>query len=284
MTSKFALTNTKKKRFIILLQPRFVLKDLLEAIDWFKSANEVLGKIHFEWFLCSEEGPALLADNGMVISAIRQPKSLSSPDSILVFTGNNHNNSHPVTNKEWLLDQHHNFIKIYHFHPFSKGEEPHSLMQNYLAEKMAEIVLPSLNKSQNKTLLSCLKQTNGLSLRVTDSRIHKALSLMRENIEIPLDSQTIASQSYLSLRQLERLFKQYFDESPSRHYTKLRLSNAKTLLLNTDLKVGDVSQACGFSTLPYFCKAYRDCFGISPLQSKGEIHKQISALNETHLC
>lgn len=270
MKSELALTNAESKRFMLLLQPKFVMSDLLEAINWFKCANEIVNKNLFEWHLCSEECPVLLADNGMVLSALRQPSSILKPDSILVFTGNYSKQTTPLINQTWLSDQVLNRTHLYQFQPSMCNNKEAVVNEANLGEMMAEIVLPWLSEKQNKALLSCVKPSNGLSLRITDSRIHRALSLMRDNIEIPLDSKTIANQSFLSLRQLERLFKHYFNESPNRHYTKLRLKNAKTLLLSTNLKVGDVSQACGFSTVPYFCKAYRDCFGITPLQSKGE--------------
>lgn len=276
MKSELALAKTKTQRFIILLQPRFVMKELLEAIEWFKCANEIVNHTLFEWHLCSEEGSVLLADNGMVLSALRQPNNVANADNVLVFSGSLSDQSAQILNRQWLAKQAFKQTKIYQFQPVSTDLND-EFKHDHLAELMAEIVMPLLNVSQNKTLLANLKQSNGLSLRITDSRVHRALSLMRDNIEMPLDSKTIANQSFLSLRQLERLFKQYFNESPNRHYTKLRLKKAKHLLLRTDLKVGDVSQACGFSTVPYFCKAYRDCFGLTPLQSKEVLQKSIQA-------
>lgn len=273
MKSKFALSDTSSHHFIILLQPRFVMKALLDAIDWFECANEVLKKDYFEWHLCSEEGPVILADNGMVLSALRQPKSINKAATIIVFSGSK-THSKSINNQEWLRKKLISKAQIYQFTPDFLEQDQNDFLGNYLTEMMAEMVLPKLDQSQNEALLARIKQKSGLSLRVTDTRIHKALSLMRDNIESPLDSKTLASQSFLSLRQLERLFKHYFNESPSKHYTKLRLKSAKKLLVSTDLKVGDVSQACGFSTVPYFCKAYRDCFGITPLQSKDEQQKQ----------
>jgi transcriptional regulator GlxA family with amidase domain len=276
MKSELALTNTQTQHVVILLQPRFIMKELLEAIEWFKCANEVVNHTLFEWHLCSEEGSVLLADNGMVLSALRHPNNIAKSESVLVFSGSLSDQSTQILNRQWLGEQVLKRTKIYQFQP-ATNDSADEFKHDHLAELMAEIVMPLLNVNQNKALLANLKQSNGLSLRVTDSRVHKALSLMRDNIEEPLDSKTIANQSFLSLRQLERLFKQYFDESPNRHYTKLRLKKAKHLLLRTDLKVGDVSQACGFSTVPYFCKAYRDCFGLTPLQSKEQLQKSIQA-------
>lgn len=277
MKSKLAL-DTHSRQVVILLQPKFVMKALLEAIDWLKSANEVIEKNYFEWHLYSEDGSVLLADNGMVLSALRQAENIEKADTLMVFSGSNASPRH-FMNKSWFQETLSVNTPIYQFNPDNLTHDQDIIMGHYLDEMMAEIIFPALSQSQNDTLLSRIKQKNGLSLRVTDTRIHKALNLMRSNIETPLDSKTLASESFLSLRQLERLFKQYFNESPTKHYTKLRLNTAKKLLINTDLKVGDVSQACGFTTVPYFCKAYRDCFGITPLQSKGEVKKQLKSLS-----
>ncbi len=284
MKSELALKNVETKRFIFLLHPRFVMSDLMDAINWFKCANDIVDNILFEWVLCSVEGSVLLADNGMVLSALRQPSCDLKPDSILVFAGGDSHQPTALINRTWLSNQVLNRANIYQFQPSVNKIEEQELNASNLNEMMAEMVLPWLNEKQNKALLACVKPSNGLSLRVSDSRIHKALSLMRNNIETPLDSNSIANQSFISLRQLERLFKHYFNESPNRHYTKLRLKNAKELLLSTNLKVGDVSQACGFSTVPYFCKAYRDCFGITPLQSKEERQKQVHINRVSEQC
>jgi len=44
----------------------------------------------------------------------------------------------------------------------------------------------------------------------------------------------------------------------------LRLSQARQLLLQTNMSIVDVGLACGFVSAPHFSKCYRDYFGIPP--------------------
>ena len=54
---------------------------------------------------------------------------------------------------------------------------------------------------------------------------------------------------------------------------------AKNMLLSENLSVTDVSLHCGFSSVSYFSRVFKDEFGISPLKYK----KNVSSENQLHL-
>jgi len=87
---------------------------------------------------------------------------------------------------------------------------------------------------------------------------------MEENLEEPLSCAELASVANLSTRHLERLFRKYFNKTPTRYYLELRLSRARLLLLQTDLSILSVALACGFVSASHFTKCYRDHFGHTP--------------------
>jgi AraC-like DNA-binding protein len=68
----------------------------------------------------------------------------------------------------------------------------------------------------------------------------------------------------ISRRQLERLFQQHLQCTPTRYYLNLRLNRARLLLLQTAKSITDISLACGFVSAPHFSKCYRDLFGFPP--------------------
>ncbi len=97
-------------------------------------------------------------------------------------------------------------------------------------------------------------------------RIVSALKLMKENIEIPLTMDELASNLDSSRRQIERLFAAHLQTSPSRYYRDLRLDHSRCLLLETDMILAEIMAACGFSSTSVFTKSFRERFGKSPKQ------------------
>lgn len=99
-------------------------------------------------------------------------------------------------------------------------------------------------------------------------KLAEAIDLMQNNIEDPLSPQEVASHVGVSLRQLERLFKKYREITPQRYYLRLRLENARQLLLYTSQSGLDVAIASGFSSHSHFIKSYRDVYGRTPREER----------------
>ena len=87
---------------------------------------------------------------------------------------------------------------------------------------------------------------------------------MDEHIENPIAPDSLASRIYISLRQLERLFQQCLQCTPSQYYLSLRLARARQLLCETGLNVSQIAVACGFNSAAHFSRSYRSHFAISP--------------------
>ena len=92
----------------------------------------------------------------------------------------------------------------------------------------------------------------------------EAAALMEANIEEPLSLDEIASLVGVSRRQIERLFKRYVGQVPTRYYLDMRLRRARELLLQTAMSIMQVAVACGFQSPPHFSKCYRMLFGHTP--------------------
>ncbi|NDH52313.1 MAG: GlxA family transcriptional regulator [Betaproteobacteria bacterium] len=92
----------------------------------------------------------------------------------------------------------------------------------------------------------------------------EAAALMQANIEEPLPLDEIAALVGVSRRQIERLFKRYVGQVPTRYYLDMRLRRARELLLQTAMSVMEIAVACGFQSPPHFSKCYRSLFGHTP--------------------
>ena len=94
--------------------------------------------------------------------------------------------------------------------------------------------------------------------------LQRIVRMMEENLEAPLTPRQIARRSAMSVRQLERLFRSRFNESPMRHYLKIRLLAARSHLFYGEMAIQDIAAACGFSAPSVFSRAFRLQFGLSP--------------------
>ena len=99
-------------------------------------------------------------------------------------------------------------------------------------------------------------------------QINEAIELMQANIEEPLGADELASLVGISRRQLERLFRKHLDTVPSKYYLKLRLEQARKLLLETTISVVEVGVACGFSNASHFSTAYKNHFKKTPREDR----------------
>jgi len=102
------------------------------------------------------------------------------------------------------------------------------------------------------------------SLNIYNPRLLSVLALMESQIDNPISLNQLAKMSFVSLRQLERLFHQFLDCSPSHYYLKLRLHRARQLLCESSLSTPEIAAASGFNSTSHFGRVYRKHFGITP--------------------
>lgn len=108
------------------------------------------------------------------------------------------------------------------------------------------------------------RQRAPVVVQVRNAKVTEAVALMEANLHEPLPTDEIARLVGVSRRQLERLFKQYLDDMPSRYYIELRLARARRLLRHSGQSVLQIALACGFASASHFSNAYRARFGRTP--------------------
>ena len=101
-----------------------------------------------------------------------------------------------------------------------------------------------------------------------DPLIARARAIMQAHVDDPLSCDTIAQQLGLSLRQLERRFKQQLRQTLHSEYMLVRVEKAHQYLQQTTLSVTEVSALTGFTSVEYFSKVYRRVFGVLPSQDR----------------
>ena len=96
---------------------------------------------------------------------------------------------------------------------------------------------------------------------VSHPKLLAVVKTMEENLEEPLLQTSIASETGLSTRQLERLFRKYLSTTPTRYYLNLRLARARHLLRQTSMSILSVALACGLYPLHIFPNVTAKCYG-----------------------
>lgn len=95
-------------------------------------------------------------------------------------------------------------------------------------------------------------------------RIKAMLHFIHRNYARRLTLKNIADAAAVSERECSRCFQRCFRESAIGYLNRYRIRVAAGMLLETQETILSISQQCGFSSLSYFGKLFRDMLGCSP--------------------
>ena len=109
---------------------------------------------------------------------------------------------------------------------------------------------------------------HGDSAANQDAVVSRARAIMQAHVDDPLTCDAVAQQLGLSLRQLERRFKQQSGQTLHGEYMLVRVEKAHQYLQQTALSVTEVAALTGFSSVEYFSKVYRRMFGVLPSRDR----------------
>ncbi|NIE78380.1 GlxA family transcriptional regulator [Pantoea sp. Ap-967] len=130
-----------------------------------------------------------------------------------------------------------------------------------LGAQLAGAVLDTLDGDQNKHRSVHKPQQPKVS-----KPLREVIGLMEANLEEPLNPVQLAQAVGLSIRQVQRLFKEQLNTTPQKYYFQLRITEARRLIQNSSASIFDVSIACGFVSCTHFSRSYRAFFGHPPSQ------------------
>ena len=97
--------------------------------------------------------------------------------------------------------------------------------------------------------------------------VQRVISSIDKNYGNPsLGLDGIADELGYSTQYLSAIFSREMDMNFSQFLTKKRLDSAKNLLSNTNMKIKDIAEICGYSYTSYFIKVFRKQMGVSPAE------------------
>ncbi len=98
----------------------------------------------------------------------------------------------------------------------------------------------------------------------TRAKIEDAISYISQNGIGPLTVAELADRAGMSEVYFRKLFKSVTGISPARFMIDRRISCAKELMSADYLSLEDISERCGFSSLSYFCRVFKENTGMTP--------------------
>ncbi|MFB9277140.1 response regulator [Cohnella cellulosilytica] len=96
--------------------------------------------------------------------------------------------------------------------------------------------------------------------------VHLTLEQLRQNYHTGLSLKTLASDYNVSPAYLGQLFKEETGKYFNDYLLQIRLQASKALLLDTDLKIGEISNRIGIPNQSYFNRIFKKVHGISPVE------------------
>ncbi len=103
---------------------------------------------------------------------------------------------------------------------------------------------------------------------IDSPKLAELIRLMENAIEDPLDIGQLSARVGISVRQVERLFREQAGTSPKTFYLQLRVARARTLLRQTVNPVLSIALECGFGSTSHLYHAYKRLLGIAPTEER----------------
>lgn len=94
--------------------------------------------------------------------------------------------------------------------------------------------------------------------------IKKAKTFILQNLDQNTTPAELADELSVSLRQLQRIFKDKLDTTPTNFITSIKMEEAAVLLRQTDKTISEVAYSVGFSDPAYFTRTFKKYFAKSP--------------------
>ncbi|MBQ3553964.1 MAG: helix-turn-helix transcriptional regulator [Clostridia bacterium] len=94
--------------------------------------------------------------------------------------------------------------------------------------------------------------------------IEPALRHIRDNYQSDVTVDELARLCKISKHYFCRVFRKVMGNSAISYLAEHRLMVADVMIKNTEKSISQIAEACGFSDVNYFCRVYKNYYGMSP--------------------
>ncbi|KZN39404.1 hypothetical protein N480_00815 [Pseudoalteromonas luteoviolacea S2607] len=111
-------------------------------------------------------------------------------------------------------------------------------------------------------------------------RLNTGRDYIADNYHTPLSLSDIAKCSYMSPYHFLRVFKDTYGETPNEFLIRLRLQQAKKMLITENYSVSEVCERVGYSSLGSFSSLFLKQVGVAPTAYR----RKLWALSSEEYC
>ena len=108
------------------------------------------------------------------------------------------------------------------------------------------------------------EDSSALTGNAVESKIYEITSYIHHNYGTNLTLVGLADMFYISPHYLSRQFKTYTGFTLIQYIQETRIKKAQELLLDTDMKIVDIIDHCGFGSISQFNRVFSELVGSSP--------------------
>jgi AraC-like DNA-binding protein len=101
---------------------------------------------------------------------------------------------------------------------------------------------------------------------LTIEAIKGAVEFVKLNYHRTITVNDLANVAFLSVSAIERRFKKHLGITPKQFINKIRLENARRMLIETELPIEEIAFQCGFAAHSYFSRQFKIMFDLLPSQ------------------
>ena len=101
-----------------------------------------------------------------------------------------------------------------------------------------------------------------------ESRINDIIIFIQNNFQKSLNVSKIAESFYMNSEYFSRYFRKHMGVGPREYLVALRMDHAKKLACQSSLKIHDISEACGYSSVTAFLRDFRQKYNCTPTQMR----------------
>jgi AraC-like DNA-binding protein len=149
------------------------------------------------------------------------------------------------------------------------GKQIHNCMKQIITESVSDKVGHNmLMRAYSDIILTYLTRELGSPVNTKYAHLYSRFNHLWEQVSdnpsYEWSLKIMAKNIFLSVPHFCRLCRQFFNITPMRMVTRLRLHKAQGLLKNTDLNLEQIAEEVGYENAFSFSVSFKKLFGISP--------------------
>ncbi len=133
-----------------------------------------------------------------------------------------------------------------------------------ISEFLAADSLPALEELLEQKLREIARISENAQEKRATRIVMDTKRLISDRISEPVNVQTLALMLKISPNYLSSLFRQETGQRLTEYIASVKMKHAAKLLLETDLRIGEITEAIGYENANYFSRIFRKQFGMNP--------------------